>query len=82
MTISARTESCRSVDRQTNLGEQLLECRIAAKGRETLVLPKIQHAFVMRLDGECQVLEGFASVCEPSGALRHRIERLPGTWAR
>jgi hypothetical protein len=65
---------CRSVDRrQANFGEQLLECRIAVKADETLVIAKIQHDLVMRLHADGQILERFARVAEPSVGLRHKI---------
>ena len=65
---------CRSVDRrQANFGEQLHECRIAVKADETLVIAKIQHDLVMRLDANGKVLERFARVAEPSVSLRHKI---------
>src|SRR5580704_223842 len=67
---------CRSVDqRQTNFCEQLPEGRIAAKADETLVIEKIQHDLVMRLDTNSQVPDRFALVAESSLGLRHIIRR-------
>ncbi len=65
---------CGSVHRrQANFGKQLLEGRVAVKAAETLVIDKIQHDLVMRLDADGQVLERFARVAEPSVGLRHKI---------
>jgi hypothetical protein len=65
---------CRSVDRwQANFSEQLLECRIPVKAGEVLIIAKIEHDLVMRLDADGQILERFARVAEPGVGLRDKI---------
>jgi hypothetical protein len=72
--------SFRSVGRrQANLGEQLLESRIAVKAGEIPVNVKIQQAFVMGLDADGQVLGRFARVSQAGRpfAPRNRVKASP-----
>src|SRR5690348_1494079 len=73
MMPSARS---RSVDgRQPNFGEKSPECRIPVKADEALVITKVQHELVMRLDADGQIPDGFAPVAEPGCGLCHKIWR-------
>src|SRR4029077_5998177 len=64
----------RSLDRrQAYFGQQLLEDRLAVQPDELLVIAKIQHPLVMRLDADGEIPDCLALVAQPGLGLCHKI---------